>query len=147
MIWESIVGGLLGKVAPAVAEYYQQKQEQKHKIEMAKMQGKLAWEQAKTRRAEISEGHDHDWEMQSMVIHTKGWKDEFVLIVVSIPMIGAFIPQFRPYVAEGFDALSMTPWWYQALLTAIFFAVYGMRVWRRDALKKNLILEGPNGAQ
>ena len=152
MIWESIVGGLLGKVAPAVAEHYRQKQQQKHEraqqidnqkheIEMAKLKGKQAWEEAKSRRAELSEGRDHEWEMQSLLLHSKGWKDEFVLIVVSIPAVGSFIPYYRQYIEEGFVALEGTPFWYQVLLSAIFFAVYGIRIYRRQAFEKNVLLE------
>ena len=141
MIWESVVGALLGKVAPKVAEYYQQKQAQKHAIAMEQLRGKQAWQEAKTRRAEASEGRDHEWEMQSLLQHSKGWKDEFVLIVVSIPMVGSFVPHYRPYIQEGFSALEGTPFWYQVLLSSIFFAVYGIRVYRRQAFEKNVLLE------
>lgn len=144
MLWESIVGGLLGKVAPKVADYYLQKADQKHKIEMKKLEGKIAWEEAKTKRAADSEGFDHDWEIQSLNLHTKGWKDEFVLIVVSIPAIGVFIPMYEPYVKKGFESLGSTPLWYQILLSGVFFAIYGIRVYRRQAFEKNIMTEKGN---
>jgi len=60
-----------------------------------------------------------------------GWKDEFVLLLISIPMVLSFIPATVTYVENGFKALALTPDWYQWLILSIFAAVYGIRVWRR----------------
>ena len=129
MLWESIVGGLLGKVAPKVAEYYTQKVKLKHDLKMETLKGKIAWEAAKTSRAEASEGRDHEWEM--LALKNSGWKDEYVLLVLSIPMVLSFIPVTVEYVTDGFVALETTPSWYQLLLITVFFATYGIRYWRR----------------
>jgi hypothetical protein len=83
----------------------------------------------KTQRAENSEGRDHEWEIESL--RNSGWKDEWVLILISIPMVGSFIPSTVQYVVDGFEALSQTPDWYRWLILIIFSAVYGIRVWRR----------------
>ena len=72
---------------------------------------------------------DNAWELEQ--IKNSGWKDEFVLLLLSIPLIMSFIPNMQPYVVGGFEALSMTPQWYQWLILAVFSAVYGIRVWRR----------------
>jgi len=152
MLWEAIVGKLIGQAAPKVADYFINKAERKaefkleqirqiHEIELRKLEGKAAWEAAKTKRAIQSEGFDHEWEKMSLMQHSKGWKQYFVLIVVSIPAIGAFIPYYQPYISEGFVSLEATPLWYQVLLTSIFFAVYGIRVYRRQAFEKNILLE------
>ena len=142
MIWGSIVKGIAGaaldKIAPEVARHYREKQEQEHLIDMEKLKGKQAWEMAQTARAEASEGRDHEWEILSLTQHSKGWKDEFVLLVVSIPAVLAFTP-FVGFVQKGFDALGMTPYWYQGMLVSIYFAVYGIRAIRRDNEKKDLI--------
>jgi len=129
MLWGSIVNGLLGKVAPAVAEHYREKQEQKHLIEMEKLRGKAAYEEAKTRRAEASEGRDHEWELES--IRNSGWKDEAVLVVLTIPLVLVFIPLTQPIVEEGFKQLGTTPDWYRFLIMVIYGATFGLRLWRR----------------
>ena len=72
---------------------------------------------------------DNAWELEQ--IKNSGWKDEFVLLLLSIPLVMSFIPKMQPYVVEGFAALSTTPEWYQWLILAVFTAVYGIRVWRR----------------
>lgn len=134
-----LVGGALDKIAPEVGGYFREKQHQKHLIEMERLKGKQAWEMAQTRRAEKSEGRDHEWEMQSLVLHGKGWKDEFVLLVLSVPAIMAFIPTLDQYVLDGFKALGTTPYWYQVLLASIYFAIYGIRAVRRDNAKVDLL--------
>lgn len=133
-MWSSIVTALLGKVAPKVADFYIQKQGLKHEREMAKLRGKIAWEEALTKRASESEGRDHEWELES--IRNSGWKDEWVLILLSIPLILVFIPYTQGAVLEGFNTLALTPDWYRWLVTMIFAAIYGVRLWRRDVMPK-----------
>lgn len=128
-MWSSIVSALLGKVAPKVADYYMQKQALKHDIEMEILKGKAAWEAAKTRRSEQSEGRDHEWELESL--RNSGWKDELVLIILSLGMVGAFVPGLAPYVLQGFAILAQTPDWYRWLVVMIYAATFGIRVWRR----------------
>jgi len=129
MLWESIVGSLIGKVAPAVAGYYQTKLELKAQVEIETLKGKIAWQQALTQRASESEGRDHEWELAQ--IKNSGLKDEWVLGLISIPMIMSFIPGTVQYVELGFAALSQTPIWYQGMIVTIFLAIYGIRQWRR----------------
>lgn len=131
MLWESVVSGLLGKVAPKVADYYIQKSELKHERAMEKIKGKIAYEKAKTERAMKSEGYDADWEMAS--IRNSGWKDEFVLIILSVPMFFVFIPGLEPYILQGFEHLDKTPDWYRWLIMMIYAATFGIRIWRRKA--------------
>ena len=129
MIWESIVGSLLGKVAPKVADYYIQKSELKHQRELEKIKGKIEYEKAKTERASESEGRDHEWELES--IRNSGWKDEWVLVLLSIPLVLVFVPVTQETVLQGFQTLDKTPDWYRWLTITIFAAVYGIRIWRR----------------
>lgn len=129
VLWDSIVGALLGKVAPKVADYYQKKLELKHKLRLTKIEGKIRVEEAKIQRAERSEERDHEWELAQ--ITNSGWKDEWVLILLSIPLILVFIPPTQEYVLNGFAVLDTTPQWYRWLLVMVMAAVYGIRVWRR----------------
>lgn len=132
-MWESIVGALMGKVAPSVAEYYIQKQKLKHERELEILRGKAAYEAAKTKRASESEGRDHEWELES--IRNSGFKDEWAFGILSIPMVLAFIPYTQPFVMEGFRALETTPLWYRITVASIYLATFGIRMWRRDMNK------------
>jgi hypothetical protein len=128
-MWSSIVGALMGKVAPKVADYYMKKQELKQEVELEILRGKAEYERAKTQRASESEGRDHEWEIES--IRNSGWKDELVIIVLSLGMVGVFIPQLQPYILDGFKALAETPEWYRWMIMVIYAATFGIRIWRR----------------
>ena len=68
------------------------------------------------------------------------WKDEYILILLSIPVIMCFVPDlvimghlFSPQTAalKGFSILDQTPEWYKWSITGIIAAVYGLRTWKR----------------
>lgn len=121
----SVLGNLGGKVVEAIDSRGQRKHEQKvHALELEKLRHSKQIEL-------IQNGQklDNAWELEQ--IKNSGWKDEFVLLLLSIPLVMSFIPEMQPYVVEGFAALSTTPEWYQWLILAVFTAVYGIRVWRR----------------
>jgi hypothetical protein len=58
------------------------------------------------------------------------WKDEYLLILISIPVILAFIPYMVPYVTAGFAVLTGLPMWYQWSFTGIIAATFGLRTWK-----------------
>lgn len=75
---------------------------------------------------------DMNWEMEFAKQAASSWKDEYTLLVVSIPLVMAFVPGLAPYVAIGFVAFAATPLWYQVMVQSIFYASWGMRLWRRN---------------
>jgi hypothetical protein len=128
-MWETIVGKLLGGFGEEVAGYYRDKQRLKHERELEQLRGKIAYEKAKSERAERSEGRDHEWEQLS--IQNSGWKDEWVLVILSIPLVLVFIPFTQDTILQGFAALETTPEWFRWLIMLIYTAVFGIRLWRR----------------
>ena len=129
-MWAKIIATLTGQTVGAVVEHLNLKRKLKAEIELEKLRGKAEYERAKTTRASESEGRDHEWELES--IKNSGWKDEWVLIILSIPMVLSFIPQTQPYVVLGFEALEGTPTWYRITVASIYLATFGLRLWRRD---------------
>ena len=129
-MFKSILNALLGKAIPAAADFFIEKERLEQQVKLEKLKGKIAWEQALTRRASESEGRDHEWELER--IRDSGYKDEWVLFLLSIPLILSFIPQTVVYVQMGFAALAQTPDWYRWLILLIFTAIYGIRIWRRE---------------
>lgn len=125
----TILTALLSKAIPSAADFFLKKEELKQKVQLARLEGKIAWENALTKRAEASEGRDHEWELAR--IKDAGFKDEWVLGLLSIPLILVFFPQTASYVLKGFEVLEKTPDWYQWLVLLIFTAIYGIRIWRR----------------
>lgn len=139
-MWAKIIATLTGQTVEAVLAYKAARAKAKADIELEKLRGKVAYEKAKTQRAENSEGRDHEWEMES--IRNSGWKDEWVLVVLSIPMILSFVPYTVAYVNMGFAALEQTPVWYRVVVASVYLATFGLRLWRRDVSKgTNLVGE------
>jgi hypothetical protein len=138
-MWAKIIATLTGQTVGAVVEHLNLKRKLKADIELEKLRGKAAYEAAKTARAEASEGRDHEWELES--IRNSGWKDEWVLVILSIPMVLSFVPFTQPYVVEGFKALEGTPLWYRTIVASIYLATFGLRLWRRDVNKGTNVVE------
>lgn len=132
-MFEMLIGKLLGSFSETAATVYLEKKRLKHELEITKVKGKIAYEVAKIDRAMRSEGLDQEWELES--IKNSGYKDEWVLFLISIPMVLSFFPQTVVYVQMGFAALEQTPEWYQWLIMMILPAAYGIRTWKRNFLK------------
>ena len=135
-MWAKIIATLTGQTVEAVLEYKATTRQLKADIKMEELRGKAAYQAAKTQRAADSEGHDADWEMASL--KNSGWKDEWVLIVLSIPMIAVFVPYLTPHILAGFEALATTPLWYRSTVMAIYLATFGIRLYRRDMNKPGI---------
>jgi hypothetical protein len=121
----NILGNLGGKVVDAVSA----RGERKHVEKVRTLEIEEARHKTKLEIAMRGQEMDNTWELEQ--IKNSGWKDEFVLILLSVPMILSFIPGTVGYVEAGFGALSKTPDWYQWLILAVFAAIYGIRIWRR----------------
>ena len=66
------------------------------------------------------------------------WKDEYLTILISIPAVMCFIPDFTimgitfspaTTVSLGFGTLKTMPEWYQWAFTGVIAAVFGLRTW------------------
>tara|TARA_R110002050_G_scaffold36370_3_gene91130 strand:- start:166 stop:540 length:375 start_codon:yes stop_codon:yes gene_type:complete len=68
-----------------------------------------------------------DWETAMARASNTSWKDEWITILFSIPLVLAFIPSAVPYVREGFAVLATMPDWYQYGLSVIIAASFGVR--------------------
>lgn len=68
-----------------------------------------------------------DWETAMARSSAQSWKDEWLTILFSIPLVLAFIPDAVPYVRQGFEVLNTMPQWYQYGLSVIIAASFGVR--------------------
>lgn len=124
----SILGGvpeLIGKYVTRRMEIKAEDRQQERAIKKALVERQIEL---------ISQGlhADMQWELEMAKQAASSWKDEYTLIVVSIPAILCFVPGGASYVASGFEALDKTPTWYQITFISIFLATYGIRWWRRS---------------
>ncbi len=68
-----------------------------------------------------------DWDLEMAKGSQTSWKDEWLTILFSIPLILAFIPGMEEVVANGFLQLQAMPEWYQYSLGVIVAASFGVR--------------------
>ena len=68
-----------------------------------------------------------DWDLEMARGSQSSWKDEWLVILFSIPLILAFIPGMEEVVANGFSQLEAMPQWYQYSIGVIVAASFGVR--------------------
>ena len=68
-----------------------------------------------------------DWERLMAEGAKSSWKDELFVIVLSIPLILAFIPGAEGIVDHGFEQLAKAPDWYFYSLGIAISASFGIR--------------------
>ena len=72
--------------------------------------------------------------------NNQGWKDEFVLILVSAPVmlliwsIFSDDPEIMTKLEKFFEQFNNMPFWYQALFIGVVSAIYGLK--GADIMKK-----------
>lgn len=68
-----------------------------------------------------------DWDTNAQNDAKTSWKDEYLMLIFSFPLILAFIPYTQEAVVKGFDTLNRTPDWYMMLVLGIVASVFGLR--------------------
>ena len=91
------------------------------------LQNKAQEKQAKHESTMRHIENDAEWEKVQAQASSKSWKDEWFAIILSLPLIGAFIPGLVPYVQEGFTVLSSMPNYYKAFLGGAIAASFGIK--------------------
>ena len=74
-----------------------------------------------------------EYKQAIMTNNQQGWKDEFVLILVSAPVmiliwsIFSDDPAIMAKVEKFFEYFNNMPFWYQALFIGVVSAIYGLK--------------------
>ena len=69
-----------------------------------------------------------DWDIEAIKATQNSWKDEWITLLFSIPLILAFCGDWGNQVVQaGFTSLDAMPTWYQYSLGGIVSASIGMR--------------------
>ena len=125
-----VAGALSGLVAPITSHYTRKRelkaQEHANELELLKAQGER---QVQLQREGLTA--DANWEMEFARQAASSWKDEYTLLVVSLPAILCFIPGYADVVKAGFSALDATPVYYQIIMGSMLLSTVGIRWWRR----------------
>lgn len=133
-LWDLISGSWLGKIGEAISWTGGQVanwQAGQTALSTAKLEAKIAALKAEAEIAAYKAKSNLEWDLKWADDATHSWKDEFLLILWSIPTIGLFIPFTRPFIIDGFEYLKTfnpdAPNWYLAGWAIIFAATFGIR--------------------
>ena len=89
---------------------------------------KLVEAEAKAAIMKSAATSEAEWEKIMAQGSQNSWKDEYLVILYSIPLCLVFTGDWgREVVAEGFAALETMPEWYQYTLGVIVAASFGVR--------------------
>ena len=95
---------------------------------------------AEMRHVEKMANGQVEYKRAVMQNNQQGWKDEFVLILVSAPImlliwsIFSDDPSIMEKVEKFFEQFNNMPFWYQALFIGVVSAIYGLK--GADIMKK-----------
>ena len=68
-----------------------------------------------------------DWDQEALRQSQFSWKDEYLVIILSLPFLGSFIPEVQDFVSVGWDYLDKAPEWYQLSFIGLVTASFGLR--------------------
>ena len=98
-----------------------------------KQQTKMLMSDAQRTHAEKMARGDIEYKSKIIESNDKGWKDEFVLILVSLPILllaySVFSddPTIRERIDLFFEYFKNLPYWYQAIFIGVVSAIYGLK--------------------
>ena len=89
---------------------------------------KLVEAEAKATIMKSAATSEADWERIMAQGTQNSWKDEFLVILFSIPLVLSFCGEWgRITVSDGFEALATMPEWYQYTLGVIVASSFAVR--------------------
>ena len=113
---------LLSMGVKTASHIYQNKQKTKQLMSDAQM-----------RHAEKMSTGEIEYKAKVIESNDKGWKDEFVLILISVPILilgySVFTddPEIRNRLDLFFEYFKQLPYWYQAIFIGVVSAIYGLK--------------------
>ena len=119
-----MIQGLIGPIANLAGTWLNGKVETK----AAETKAKVARAEAEAQIMVSRATSEADWEKIMAQGTQNSWKDEYLVLLFSIPLILAFCGDWgRQIVADGFLALEVMPSYYQYTLGVIVSASFGVR--------------------
>lgn len=125
---------VLGSIGPAIkwgTERLARWQDHQDRIETARIEAQEATLKAQAELAAWKVKADVEWDLEWAKQAGSSWKDEYLTILFTLPIIGLFIPGIAPFVMEGFDHLRQfhpdAPTWYMGGVSVVVAATFGIK--------------------
>ena len=127
-MWSAVISGVTSLATDYLKER-KVKAEAKMRIEEAKTQAEIS-------RYEKMAQTEADYDLEALRQTQFSWKDEYALLIVTFPFIGAFLPWTQQYVADGWTFLrDQTPDFYWYIFSGAIAGSLGIR-WAVAGFKK-----------
>ena len=118
---------LIGPIISAVSSIGGSWMENKLQETKARSRVKVAKAEAEAEvHKKIATG-EIEWEKTMASASGDSWKDEYLVLVLTIPAILVFIPGMEDIVQRGFHVLDSLPDWYQNALMIAISASFGIK--------------------
>ncbi|MBN8124102.1 hypothetical protein [Vibrio vulnificus] len=116
--------GLFALVSGGLDAYKQHSQNEANKL---KRRDEMAQEQHNAKIKRLQSGDENAANLDMVSIKERGLKDEFIMLVVFIPLILSFFPDYAVTVQAGFEALQNVPEYYWYVVAAVVIDTFGFR--------------------
>lgn len=131
--WKAITGLASAILAP-VTDYFKAKQERKR----IKVEGEARIAEAKVNATvkRLEDNDAYDANLESLSLQDRGWKDDYLLLITTMPLVLVFFPEMVPKITAGFIALDELPEWYMWVVLMVYIDTFGFRRVLRVYLEK-----------
>ena len=131
------ITALIGPVVNGISGFFQRKQERKARKDELEQEIHLQ------KIDYVKQGRIAEVEWNKTAKATSGWIDDYLTIILSIPMILVFIPDLVPHIEAGFAALDKTPVWYRSAIAVMISAGFGYKKFADWQMSKHYTLPDP----
>lgn len=111
---------ILSKVISPITNYFGKRNDNKTKVKIQQIE-----------RIKNADDSLAEWEKIQAENGSHSWKDEYWTVILSIPAIGCFFPDYVIHIENGFTALSLMPDFYQYWLGVAILTSFGIRIVKR----------------
>ncbi|PSW06261.1 hypothetical protein [Photobacterium lipolyticum] len=126
--------GIIASLISGGVSLYKNRQETKAKESERKDRISEAKTTATIER--IQQGDNNAAKLDELSIAQRGWKDEYLLLITTSPLVLCFIPDMAQYVDAGFAALLIVPEYYWYGLSMVYIDTFGFRRMLRVAAER-----------
>jgi len=96
---------------------------------------RIAEKQTDAHIKRIEQGDNQAATMDQLSVGHRGWKDEYLLLLATIPLVMSFFPDLLPFAQAGFTALDSLPEWYMWVVLGLYIDTFGFRRMLRVAME------------
>ncbi|CCN85473.1 conserved hypothetical protein [Vibrio nigripulchritudo SFn27] len=125
--------GLIGALFSPFVNLFRDHQVAKHKA--AERKDRIEETKTLATIKRIEQGDNNATKLDEISLSNRGWKDEYLLIITTLPVMMAFVPEWVHYVDAGFKALENIPEYYWYALAMIYIDTFGFRHMLRRAFE------------